>query len=151
MIYLFDVDGTLTSPMKEMDKSFVSFFSKWMKNKEVFLVAGSDIEKVKKQIPKKVLSKMSGVFCCMGNELRMKNKVIYSREWLPDASIYWFLIQIRNTSKYENKKDKWCECRTGMMNFSIAGRSSSPKERQLYSEWDKKKKERIKFARDIEK
>ena len=43
--FLFDIDGTLTPSRSIIDKDFKIFFLKWMENKSVYLVTGSDKEK----------------------------------------------------------------------------------------------------------
>ena len=45
LIYLFDVDGTLTPPMKKMESGGAMRFLNWMKDKQVYIVAGSDKKK----------------------------------------------------------------------------------------------------------
>ena len=42
MIYLFDIDGTLTPSRLKIDPEFEQFFLQWMKDKEVIFVTGSD-------------------------------------------------------------------------------------------------------------
>ena len=42
--FLFDIDGTLTPSRSVIDKDFKIFFLKWMENKSVYLVTGSDKE-----------------------------------------------------------------------------------------------------------
>ena len=52
MIFLFDIDGTLTPPRKKIEKEFELFFGQWVgdqksKLNKVFLVTGSDRKKNK--------------------------------------------------------------------------------------------------------
>ena len=147
--YLFDVDGTLTEPRKMMDTDFGFFFINWMTHKRVFLVAGSDLEKVNSQIPASIISKCRGIFCCMGNQLWMKDKLIYNHEWKPTTKLLSRLLELRKSSSYPNKKARWIESRQGMLNFSTAGRDSNTRERKNYHEWDKKNGERSRLAETI--
>ena len=43
--YVFDVDGTLTPSRLTIDAEFKKFFVEWIKNKNVYLLTGSDHEK----------------------------------------------------------------------------------------------------------
>ena len=52
-IYLFDIDGTLTEPRKKMSDNHVLSFLSWMTNKNVYLVTGSDYQKVKEDRAKR--------------------------------------------------------------------------------------------------
>ena len=51
MIYIFDVDGTLTPSRAMMDREFAKFFLKFVEENEVYLITGSDREKTLQQIP----------------------------------------------------------------------------------------------------
>ena len=68
-VYLFDVDGTLTHPLTEVDDVFADVFLSWLrdKNKKVYLVTGSDIEKTKKQLFSSFIDQCEGIFTCSGN------------------------------------------------------------------------------------
>ena len=46
-IFMFDVDGTLTPPRQPMTLKFANLFEKFAARRRVFLVSGSDIEKIK--------------------------------------------------------------------------------------------------------
>ena len=67
--YLFDVDGTLTSPQRCMSTDHTMKFLSWMGDKDVYIVAGSGIEKVEQQIANSILKRLEGIFCSMANDL----------------------------------------------------------------------------------
>jgi phosphomannomutase len=144
--FLFDVDGTLTEPRKSMDSSFVSFFLNWAKGKNVFLVSGSDLPKLNQQVPTEVSSKCKGLFTCMGNELWEDGKLSYRVKWTPPDKLIEDLERIRKCSPYRIKQNNHIEVRTGMLNFSVAGRGSTEEERMLYNNWDNEAKEREQTA-----
>ena len=148
--FLFDVDGTLTEARKRMSEDFSLFFLDWMKDKSVFLVSGSDLKKISLQIPVKISSKCEGSFCCMANELWIKNKLVFKSHWKPPEKLVRDLGVLREQSPYRIKRKKHIEMRTGMLNFSVAGRDSSPEERMLYNNWDNHAKEREQIASFIE-
>ena len=54
-IYIFDMDGTLTPSRREMTKDFEDFYSDWAKKHTFFLVSGSNLEKIKEQVPEYIL------------------------------------------------------------------------------------------------
>jgi phosphomannomutase len=149
--YLFDVDGTLTMPRRKMEAPFTMSFLGWMRDRSVFLVAGSDISKVKQQVPDSVLSRCSGIFCSMGNEFWSNGCLVYRKEWKAGIKLLSRLTEIHRNSEYEAKKGNWLEHRPGMINFSIAGRDSNLKERQNYFEWDKKNSERLGMVKNLKK
>ena len=150
-IFLFDVDGTLTSPLKKMSTDFAFFFLQWMSNKTVFLVGGSDYLKISRQVPSSILKRCAGVFCCMGNALIINDKIVYEKQWKPPIKLLERLLEIRKKSPYGNKRSKFIESRRGMINFSVAGRDSNDKEREHYSSWDDENKERQKISKKLNK
>ena len=149
--FLFDVDNTLTPPRQKMDQSFLAFFLGWMKDRSVYLVSGSDEKKIFQQMPSSVITRCSGIFSSMGNKLSINKELIYENLWRPNLELLQYLSEQRNNSQYANKKSDWWEARVGMMNYSIAGRSSNLTERNLYEEFDAENGERKKIASEIEK
>ena len=67
IIYLFDVDGTLTDAKQKMDSNFANQFLKWMRGKEVYIVSGGSFVRILNQLGMEILDLCSGVFACMGN------------------------------------------------------------------------------------
>ena len=55
-IFIFDMDGTLTPSRREMTKDFEDFYSYWAENHTFFLVSGSNLEKIKEQVPEYILN-----------------------------------------------------------------------------------------------
>ena len=149
--YLFDVDGTLTEPRRKMESSFTMSFLSWMEERSVFLVAGSDLDKVNQQVPSSVTKRCSGIFCSMGNEFWSNDLLIYRKEWKASIKLLDRLADIRKKSSYHIKNGNWLEHRPGMINFSVAGRDSSLLDREEYYEWDKGKRERLSIVKDLSK
>jgi phosphomannomutase len=150
--YLFDVDGTLTFPQERMQAGHVVSFLSWMANKDVYIVAGSGIEKVERQITSSILHRVEGVFCSMANELWVINsrkELIYRNEWKPPIEVISDLCKFQMGSLYPVKKNNYLEHRTGMVNFSVAGRDSNMEERKAYFEWDKEHGERKNIAASL--
>ena len=57
--FVFDVDGTLTHARKEMTPEFKTWFLNWMKNKNVYLVTGSDRPKTIEQVGEDVVNALT--------------------------------------------------------------------------------------------
>ena len=78
-VYLFDVDGTLTYPLTEVDDEFADIFLSWVrdKQKQVYLVTGSNIQKTKRQLFSSFIDQCEGIFTCSGNVFYSKGKKIY--------------------------------------------------------------------------
>ena len=155
MIYLFDIDGTLTPPRQRMEQNTLYEFLSWAAGKKIFLVAGSDFVKVREQLPLSILERCEGVFCCMGNEFRRANKIVYQNEFNPPAALRETLVSRQMYGGFPVKpKAGWrgdiFEFRTGMLNFTTIGRNASTEERNKYYEWDKKHKERERIANEVE-
>lgn len=149
-VFLFDIDGTLTPPLKSMTTDFMYFFLSWCADKKFYLVGGSDSTKIRKQVPHSICSRAIGVFSSMGNVLEdSKGDIIYSNEWSPTIKLRTDLLKILSESSYKNKKNKNFEKRIGMLNFSVAGRDSTDEERRTYYEWDKDSQERVGIVKQL--
>ena len=148
---MFDVDGTLTKPLKKMESGFTLRFLSWATDKKFYLVGGSDIEKIKSQIPWSVNHRCSGVFCCMGNEFWVNDEIKYKNEFNPPKALIEMLSSFQiNTKSPTLGEAPFFEYRTGMLNFTTIGRSVGVEQRNMYYEWDKKSKERSRIAKKVE-
>ncbi len=146
MNYLFDIDGTLTPPRLKIEAEFEKFFFNWMLNKDVYLVTGSDMKKVKEQLSERIINACSGIFCSMANELYIKGELVYTNELdLPVQLVGYLQDKIKST-KYPDICHEHFEFRTGMLNYSVIGRDCTQEQRIHYYEWDKGSKEREEIA-----
>lgn len=153
MIYLFDIDGTLTTPRQSITPELETYFYNWMLNKKVYFVTGSDRKKIKEQLSLRILDASCGIFASMANELYVSNpigdKVIYSNKMsIPDRLIAWLEQQVEYTN-YPVKTGNHIELRPGMINFSVIGRYASKQERDEYQIWDNVAGERQRIANFI--
>ena len=67
-VYILDVDGTLTPSRRMMVEDFLEFFNGWSKRNSFWLVSGSDLDKIKEQVPEYILELADGLFTCCGNQ-----------------------------------------------------------------------------------
>tara|TARA_R110002020_G_scaffold43067_3_gene125565 strand:+ start:406 stop:1146 length:741 start_codon:yes stop_codon:yes gene_type:complete len=144
-IYLFDVDGTLTLPLTEVDDVFADIFLSWIrdKDKKAYLVTGSDIEKTKKQLFRSFIDQCEGIFTCSGNVFYSKGKLVYENTLdLPEELIQNLQLYLEHGSTWRNKAGTHIEIRKGMVNFSTVGRDASPDLREAYYKWDQLHRER---------
>lgn len=150
-IYLFDMDGTLTPAMLKMTESFAEEFRLFLGNKRVFIVSGSDIGKIKTQIPEDLFLSVSGVYASLGNEFYEHGERKYWKEFVPDEKLITFLEYCRKNTKYKGMLyPNYIERRCGMINFSVLGRNCPYEERIKYKKWDDGEKERIGIQKKLQ-
>ena len=80
-VYIFDVDGTLTPARQLIDRVFEQQFIKWLRSKDVYLASGSDLQKLKHQLPDSILDSVNGVFTCMGNCFYQQGQKVYQNDF----------------------------------------------------------------------
>ena len=148
-IYIFDVDGTLTPSRRPITEDFEAFFSKWAKENTFYLVSGSNLEKIKEQLPNYILNLAAGVFPCGGNQLFINDTQKYNREFKPPEDLLNFLKEKLKNTNYTTKAGNHIEDRGSMLNFSIVGRDCSLEQRQDYFEYDSNVGERSSIAEEI--
>ena len=144
-VYLFDVDGTLTHPLTEVDDVFADVFLSWVraKNKKVYLVTGSDITKTKKQLFSSFIDQCEGIFTCSGNVFYAKRRLVYENKLeLPTDFIQNLELYLEHGTQWRKKTGTHIEVRKGMVNFSTVGREASPDLREAYYKWDQINRER---------
>ncbi len=149
MIYLFDVDGTLTPSRGIIDSNFNSWFIEFCKSNRVCLVTGSDYEKTLEQLGKDILDHVEFSFNCSGNAIYCQHNCVYQSNWKCPDDLWLFLEDELYNSPYVYKLGKHFEERIGMLNFSIVGRAAKGHQRADYYDWDKASFERIRISRTI--
>lgn len=150
IVYLADMDGTLTPARLPMTKDFAEFFLDFVRKNIFYVVSGSDLGKICEQMPKIVLGEVAGVFCSMGNEFYVKDKLIYRNDFNPEKSLLERLENYRKNTSYDGQLfDNYIERRQGMLNFSVLGRNCPHDQRIAYKEWDNIHGERVCIAREL--
>ena len=149
--FLFDVDGTLTNPREPINPKFARFFGEWVvqtqqAGNEVFLVTGSDKKKTVQQIGTPMYRLMDGVYQNCGNQLYIRNSLIYESKWAISAHLRLDLLILAERSPWFGKAKENIEERKGMANFSTIGRTATPEQRKAYALWDNATNERKKNA-----
>ncbi len=149
-VLVLDVDGTLTPPRGRMADAMAHCLRRLSGMRPVFLVTGSDIAKLRQQVPREVLDCMRGQFVCSGNELWAGDKLVYSMSHsFPDAVID-FAHELLAASSYPIRTGCHVEERTGTLNLSVVGRNADLAQRRAYLQHDRQSGERLAIARAIE-
>ena len=149
--YVFDVDGTLTYARQEMTSEFKTWFLNWMKDKNVYLVTGSDRPKTVEQIGEDIVDKCNMSFQCAGNDVwRHGVSVAQTNFTPPNDMINWLENELKN-SKYPNRWGNHIEKRVGLINFCVPGRNLPDEERDEYFNWDKAYGERLDISERFNK
>ena len=146
MIFLFDVDGTLTHPRQPMTEEMASIVLQLTKRSRVFLASGSDLNKIQEQIPRTILDKCKGIFSCSANQFHIGEELQYENQFIPDEKLVEQLEKLIESSDYSIRTGNHIEYRPGMVNFSIVGRNATTEERAAYYKWDEKNQERTRMA-----
>jgi len=140
MMFVFDVDGTLTPSRKEMNNVFKLWFQENIQN--YCFVTGSDRDKTIEQVGLDMFVGAKYSFNCNGNDVNFYGAQIHTNDWtLPVTARNW-LDEKLEQSEFVLRTGNHIEERPGMVNFSIVGRNATMGERKLYVEYDTKLNER---------
>lgn len=146
LIYIFDVDGTLTPHRARVKPDFEIFFRQFVAKQNTYLISGSDISKINEQLPEDILNACRGVFGCSGAEFWQNGTQQYQKDHVfPDEMLKSFQAYIDN-SPYPDRYGNHIEMRIGMVNISVVGRDATTAQRKHYSEWDVIAEERKQFV-----
>jgi len=146
MVFLFDVDGTLTPPRLPMTEEMAEVMKQVVCTDKVYLASGSDLKKIKEQVPSSILEECDGIFSCAANQFHIGEELQYENQFIPDEKLVGQLERLINTSKYPLRTGNHIEYRPGMINFSIVGRNATTEQREHYYKWDEKSQERKRMA-----
>lgn len=151
MIYIFDVDGTLTPSREKIDPDFKKFFNEFKSKHRTWLVTGSDKEKTQEQIGLDLWGSVERVYQNSGNQMWELGRLKHNKDFV----IHKYLLELLNfylkRSPYPFRYGNHIEQRVGCINFSICGRSCTKIQRRDYREWDEKHQERQYIVREIHK
>ncbi len=150
MIYIFDVDGTLTPPSKPMEKDFQNFFIEWAGYNNFVVVSGSHYKTIERQLGKTIISLAQSTFPCSGLVQYQGFRPVWEYEHTFSKDLYNSLDKYLKQSNYSNKTGLHIDDRGSLINFSIVGRGDD-KYREHYNEWDMVHREREEIVRDIER
>ena len=150
MNYLFDVDGTLTPSRLKIDPGFEKFFLDWMKNKNVYLVTGSDKDKTIEQVGEKIWTNVTRAYQSCGNAVYENGKLIEQKDFFLNLELKKLLLEFVKWSDCPRQFDNHIEERIGLVNFSSIGRNCPQEARDEYYDWDCRNKERNTFCNIIE-
>ncbi len=149
-ILTFDVDGTLTPPRSMMEEGMARVLRQLVNERPVYLVTGSDLAKLQRQVPADIAGRAAGVFCCSGNELWRGGRLIYQmRHDFPDELVA-FASELLDAASYETRTGNHVEARTGSLNICVVGRNANMIQRRDYFRHDKATGERARIAAAIE-
>ena len=140
MMFVFDVDGTLTPSRKEIDNVFKWWFQENIQ--DYCFVTGSDKDKTVEQIGLDMFVGAKYSFNCNGNDVHFYGRQIHTNDWtLPEDTRIWLEEKLKS-SDFVLRTGNHIEERPGMVNFSVVGRNATQGERKLYVEHDTNSNER---------
>jgi phosphomannomutase len=163
------MDGTLTPNTQPVSASVLKRLKKLQGTYKLYLVTGSNYEKVEKQFKwNNVTNLFERVFCCNGTmvyqttldsddefgnlEPDMIHKVVLTDHY--SQSDLNYLISILLKYAYKNhtkfKTGTFVEWRDSQINFSLIGRNCSQVQRDDYVKWDRKSGDRDKAIKFLE-
>lgn len=146
MIYLFDVDNTVTPTRGKIDPEFEELLLSNVEN--VRFVTGSDPEKTRYQLGGD-LWENTIVYQCCGNHVFHYGEEYYKNPWILPIEIKLFISGFLHSSGFYPKTGEHYEDRVGMCNFSIVGRRATAEQRAEYVKWDNLTNERETIAKAI--
>ena len=149
MIYIFDVDGTLTQSRNVIDPKFKTFFQAFIKKNRVWLISGSDRDKTIEQVGFDIWGSVERAYQNSGNQLYINGELEYQYEFELPLQCEGLLEMFLERSEYPYRYGNHIEKRDGSVNFSVVGRNCNQEQREHYDAWDKKHQERKQFAWEI--
>lgn len=157
ILFLFDVDGTLTLPRKTITQEMKEFLQrvKSVKGVKLGVVGGSDLHKIREQLGSDVLDRFDYVFSENGLEAYRDGALIDSTSLKSKYSepqlqrFINFCLHYVADLNIPVKRGTFVEFRTGMINVSPIGRNCCQHERDHFEHYDKSEGIREKFVQTL--
>lgn len=144
ILFLFDVDGTLTESRKKILPEVLNLLKeiKTIDFCKIGFVGGSDLDKQKEQIGEDVLSIFDYSFPENGLVYYKKEKLIFNDSVLDFIGLENYNLFVNFVLDYLSKLDipvktgTYIELRTGLINISPIGRDCDRKQREEFEKYD---------------
>lgn len=149
--YIFDVDGTLADANEPMDGQFMRWFEHWMLKKNVYLCTNNTYENILPRLGRRIVDNCVAVFTCGGNSVWVKGKEAKVVDWRPSPLLTTTVEKLINDSDFKFRSGPNFEYKTGMLSFTVAGRTASREDRNRYVMWDRQTKERNTIVETLQK
>lgn len=151
MFYVFDVDMTLAESDCMMTEEHAEIFRKWCAGKTFFLCSGSQMDKMKQQVPADILAQAKALFPCVGCELWENGKKVRGHNFSWPEGLREKLEEFLKASTYptEKRTADFIQDRESMVCFSIVGKSAEGEQRHAYTAFDNVEGERERMASEL--
>ncbi|KAK7080854.1 Phosphomannomutase 1 [Halocaridina rubra] len=157
-LLLFDVDGTLTAPRKQIEDEMFQFLGEVQEKVTCGLVGGSDMKKIAEQMGgMEGLMKFDYVFAENGLMAYKKGELIGKesiQNYIGEEKLQKFInfsLRYMSDLTLPVKRGTFVEFRNGLINVCPVGRSCSQEERDQFGEYDKVHNIRKTFVAALEK
>lgn len=159
LLFLFDVDGTLTMPRTNVEPEFEKFLYEKVKPRATIgIVGGSDLEKMFEQLNgRKILQQFDLIFpenglvqIDRGEEVGKQNII----EHLGEETLHRFInfvLRYLSELNVPFKRGTFIEFRNGMLNVCPIGRQCSREERNMFNKYDEEHHVRRDMIRVLQK
>lgn len=155
VLFLFDVDGTLSDSRQKAPEEIIDMLKKLRKNVKIGFVGGSDLEKQKEQLGDNLLDIFDYGFPENGVQFYMEGKLVFSNSIIKEIGESRYkqlvnkILMILGVTECPVKRGCFIELRMSMLNVSPVGRSCSQEERIEFFEYDRKHKVRERICKEI--
>lgn len=148
-VLIFDVDGTLAQSGQKIDPSFADFLMSFWLMENCYLVSGSHMEKLRSQLPSKLINSAMGVFASSGSEFYIGDEAQYIHEHSFPAELMDYCKQLIELSPFCWRTGNHVDVRPGLLNVSVVGKNADRLDRKRYVDFDKVAGEREYLASSI--
>eukprot|EP01138_Halocafeteria_seosinensis_P013799 gb/GECG01014091.1/.p1 GENE.gb/GECG01014091.1/~~gb/GECG01014091.1/.p1 ORF type:complete len:255 (+),score=42.32 gb/GECG01014091.1/:1-765(+) len=159
ILFLFDVDGTLTYPRSKASQETLDYLQSLRQHVYTGMVGGSDMVKQQQQLGENVLDMFDYVFPENGLIAYKDGKQISEKmtfkDYLGEEKLRKFLDYclwyLGTQVECPVKRGTFIEFRASMLNISPVGRNCSREERDLFEKYDDEHQTRKKMVEALQK
>ncbi len=142
MLYVFDVDHTLTPSSYPMEDEMLPVMLEFVQTQQVILNTGSDHTKMCWQIPQQIREHCLALYPQLGGECWKGDEQLYKNDFVWPQGLREALDQELTNSQAPDKTGDHVQDRGSMACFSTVGKAAEKPERARYAAFDQQTQER---------
>jgi len=144
-VFIFDVEGAVTSAAGAMDAGFARFFAGFVAQHPVYLVSARSFASIEQHVPQDIFDACAGVFANNGAELAVGGRIVYSKHHEFHPMVRLACETFVDTTWFPLRLGGHIDETPGMLRVSSLGRKAAIAERRRYCAWDRNAGERQNF------
>ncbi len=146
LVWLFDVDGTLTPAQGVVNPAFATWLQAFSREKDMRIVSGGDRTRILRQLGRELVANLAVSYNSLGNSVWMNDVEVARLQFEPPRGLTELLLSAPELAAYPGRRQGSLSWKNGMLAFSLLGDDATSEERLAYRQFDAQARVRQRLA-----